>query len=303
MRLRHIEVFHAVYSSGSVTRAAEILNVSQPSISKVLAHAEQQLGYPLFDRTRGKLIPTPEADELFGHVSTINNNMDRLRLVAENLRSADHGQIRVAATPAFGIDVLPGAIASYREQHSEVFFTVETRHHDGICKALIESRIDVGLVFDPVSVPGIESERLGAGSFYVLAPPGSELGERKTLTVKDLEGYPYISLDRHGPLGRLLSRHIESSGVALKPMAFVETYQVAKSLVAYGSGVMIADQVTAFSSDHDNVVIRPLVPNLSFNMSALHHENEPMSLICRDFVEHLKSHVEAFISKTPDLDV
>jgi DNA-binding transcriptional LysR family regulator len=50
VRLRHIEVFQAVYSSGSVTRAAEILNVSQPSVSKVLAHAEQQLGYALFDR-------------------------------------------------------------------------------------------------------------------------------------------------------------------------------------------------------------------------------------------------------------
>jgi DNA-binding transcriptional LysR family regulator len=55
MRLRHIEVFHAVYSCGSVTRAAEVLRVSQPSVSKVLAHAEQQLGYALFDRVRGKL--------------------------------------------------------------------------------------------------------------------------------------------------------------------------------------------------------------------------------------------------------
>ena len=67
MRLRQIEVFHAVYSCGSVTGAAEILNVSQPSVSKVLAHAEQQLGFPLFDRVRGKLVPTPEADRLFAH--------------------------------------------------------------------------------------------------------------------------------------------------------------------------------------------------------------------------------------------
>ena len=57
--LRQIEVFHAVYSSGSMTNAAALLNVSQPSVSKVLAHAEQQLGYRLFDRVKGKLIPTP----------------------------------------------------------------------------------------------------------------------------------------------------------------------------------------------------------------------------------------------------
>ena len=57
MRLRQIEVFHAIYSSGSMTNAAVLLNVSQPSISKVLAHAEQQLGYLLFERIKGKLIP------------------------------------------------------------------------------------------------------------------------------------------------------------------------------------------------------------------------------------------------------
>ena len=61
MRLRQIEVFHAIYTSGSMTNAAAMLNVSQPSISKVLAHAEQQLGYRLFDRVKGKLVPTPEA--------------------------------------------------------------------------------------------------------------------------------------------------------------------------------------------------------------------------------------------------
>ena len=57
MRLRQIEVFHAVYTCGTMTSAARLLNVSQPSVSKVLAHAEQQLGYPLFERVRGKLVP------------------------------------------------------------------------------------------------------------------------------------------------------------------------------------------------------------------------------------------------------
>ena len=101
MRLRQIEIFHAVYSRGSVTKAAKILNVSQPSVSKVLAHAEQQLGYSLFDRVSGKLVPTPEAHQLFAHVSRVFDSVDRLRNVAENLRAAESGRIRIAATPAF----------------------------------------------------------------------------------------------------------------------------------------------------------------------------------------------------------
>ena len=102
MRLRQIEVFHAIYTSGSMTNAAKLLNVSQPSVSKVLAHAEQQLGYPLFDRVKGKLVATPEADRLFGLVSNVFDHVEQLRRVAVNLRASDVGKIRIAATPAFG---------------------------------------------------------------------------------------------------------------------------------------------------------------------------------------------------------
>ena len=56
MRLRHVEVFNNVYKTGSVTAAAKLLNVSQPSVSKVLAHAEQQIGFPLFERIKLSLI-------------------------------------------------------------------------------------------------------------------------------------------------------------------------------------------------------------------------------------------------------
>ena len=69
MRLQHIEIFHAVYTCGSITAAAKMLNVSQPSVSKVLAHAEQQLGFALFDRLKGKLIPTQETERLITHVA------------------------------------------------------------------------------------------------------------------------------------------------------------------------------------------------------------------------------------------
>lgn len=296
MRIRHIEVFHAVYTSGSVTRAAEILNVSQPSISKVLAHAEQQLGYALFERLRGKLVPTPEADRLYAHAVTVNDSLDRLRQVAGNLRTAERGKIRVAATPAFGIDILPNAIAQYRSQHSDIVFSVETQHHDAVCRALLASSIDLGLVFDPVQTPGIASEVLATGRFFVLAPTGTEFPNRSVLSIKDISHHPFIGLDRRGPLGQLLGAHIQSSGIRLEPVIWAETYHVAKALVANGAGVTIADELTARSSDHPQVGVWPLTPELSFNVSVLHDEKAPLSRICRDFVDHLQRCLEDFLS-------
>ena len=295
MRLRHIEVFHAVYSCGSVTRAAEVLNVSQPSVSKVLAHAEQQLGYRLFDRIKGKLVPTPEANQLFTHVDEVNDSLDRMRHVAENLRTAEQGRVRIAATPAFGIDVLPAAVAAYREKHQNVFFSVETLHHGEICRALLESRIDIGLVFDPGVVPGISNELLAVGKFKVLTPANMDFEGRRDLSIEDLAGHPFISLDRRGPLGRLLSKHFQASAVKLNTVAYAETYQVAKSLVAHGAGITVADEITASSSGHENVRVWPLLPELNFRISALHSESSPMSLIALNFMKYLKRSVNHFV--------
>ncbi|MEJ2384979.1 MAG: LysR substrate-binding domain-containing protein [Xanthomonadales bacterium] len=298
MRLRHIEVFHAVYTAGSVTRAAEILNCSQPAVSKVLAHAEQQLGYALFERVRGKLVPTPEANRLFVNVTEVTASLDRLRHVAGNLRDVEQGQIRVAATPALGIELLPTAIAEYRTTRPDVFFSVETRHHDGVCSALLESGVDLGLAFAPDARPGIASEPLGTGSFYVLAPKKLDLGPPRPLTVRDLEGLPYISLDRRGPLGRLVSAHIAASEVTLQPVAWAEAYQVGKALVAQGAGVMIADQVTAFSGGHAGLQVWPMEPDLRFQIAVLHLENLPLPRVCREFTEHLRSRIGRFLERT-----
>jgi DNA-binding transcriptional LysR family regulator len=295
MRLRHIEVFHAVYSTGSVTRAAEMLSVSQPSVSKVLAHAEQQLGYALFDRVRGKLVPTPEADQLYSHVVKVNDSVDRLRHLAENLRAAEQGSIRIAATPAFGIDLLPRAIASYRKNHPETLFLVETLHHDEMAAALLESRIDVGLAFDPEPIPGIADEPLAQGSFVVVTPPSMAFGKQKTVSIDDLDGCDFIKLDNRGPLGRLLSNQIEASGAVLNTVAFADTYQVAKALVAYGVGVTIIDEVTARSSGHDSIRVWPLSPDARFRMSALHQDKAPLSIVSQKFIDHLRSSLREFL--------
>jgi DNA-binding transcriptional LysR family regulator len=298
VRLRHIEVFHAVYTARSVTRAAEILNCSQPSVSKVLSHAEQQLGYSLFERVRGKLVPTPEAERLFIQVNEVNTSLDRLRQVAINLREAEEGRIRIAATPALGIELLPAAIAEYRAVHRDVFFAVETRHHDGVCRALTDSGVDIGLAFSADARAGIAAQSLGTGSFCILAPADTDFGTRRYLTMQDIEGLPYVSLDRRGPLGRLVSAHIESSGVQLQPIAFSETYHLGKSLVAQGAGVMIADQVTAFSGGCEGLRVWPLEPELGFEITVLHLENLPMSRICREFVSQLRECVTRFLERT-----
>ena len=287
MRLRQIEVFHAVYTNGSITNAAAALNVSQPSVSKVLAHAEQQLGYRLFDRVKGKLIPTPEAHQLFNHVREVYDDVDRLRHVAVNLKAASGGRIRVASTPAFGIEILPRAIATFRTAHPDAVFEVETLHLDEIREALAESRIDIGLAFDPAKRPGIRRKKLATARFFVLAPAAIELPRKDALSVDDLAGLDFIALNRRGPLGQMLSEHLESASFHPDVVAWTETYHVAKALVGAGTGITIADEITARSAIGGDVVMRPLEPALTFDISLMQLTESSLSLGTRRFAKHL----------------
>ncbi len=295
MRLRHIEVFHAVYTCGSITGAAKLLNVSQPSISKVLAHAEQQLGFPLFHRHKGKITPTREAERLIDHVNHAYRNINELRRVSKNLGSAETGVIRIAMTPALGIDVIPATIASYLVQHPDTVFEIETLHLHQVVRALRELRVDFGIVFNPPATPGIEIDHLATAELVALTHESLDLGNKAKLSLEDLDGMRFVNLNTRSPLGQLLATQIETSNIQLRTIAHVETYQMAKALVAHGAGMALIDEITARSSGHDNVTARYLDPPLKFDVSILHTASDPLSIITQRFIDHLKTEISAFL--------
>ena len=297
MRLRHIEVFHAVYNCGSVTGAAKLLNVSQPSISKVLAHAEQQLGFPLFHRHKGKIVPTREAERLIDHVNHAYRNINELRRVSKNLGSAESGVIRIAVTPALGIDIIPAAIASYLEQHPDTMFEIETLHQHQVVRALRELRIDFGIVFNPPATQGIKIDHLVTAEFVALTNFSSGPGDQSRMNLEELNGKRFVNLSTRSPLGQLLETRFESSSIQVQSVANVETYQTAKALVANGAGMALIDEITARSTGHDSVIARYLDPPLQFEVSILHTVTDPLSILTQRFIDHLKTEFDIFLER------
>lgn len=298
MRLRHIEVFHAVYNCGSITAAARFLNVSQPSVSKVLAHAELQLGYALFDRIKGKLIPTREAERLISMVSGVYSSIDELRQVASNLGTTDTGRIRLAVTPAFGIELAPAAVASFCQQHEGARFAVETLHYHQVLRALNQSRIDLGLVFHPSNEAGIKVQTLAAAEFVVVTRRDTGLEEGRPLKLAELAGRPFISLSDRGPLGGVLTQHLKASGVEFTSRVRAETYQMAMAMVAHGGGATIIDEITARSCHYQQLQIAPIDPPLQFNVGLLSKEDQPLSLTTHRFIECLDLTLKQFLDSS-----
>ena len=173
MRLRHIEVFHAVMQTGSVSKAAELLGISQPAASKVLGHAESALGFRLFERIKGRLRPTAEAAILFVEAEKIQQGMGQVRSLAENLQRRPEGRLHIGCLPSLALSITPRAVKAFRELHPTLTCQLETGHIDGLVRALRARQIDLALTFAPREHAGIRMQLLGEVELAYLGPtPG-----------------------------------------------------------------------------------------------------------------------------------
>lgn len=287
MNLRHIEIFHAVYSTGSVSAAARALNVSQPSVTKVLQHAESLLGFPLFERSKGRLVPTPDADALFENVADIQDRVYQLRQVSRNMRQG-RGTLRIACLPSLGLKAVPDAVGSFMAGHPDVSFDLHTIHHADHVRKLYEQETDLVICFDaPRNVP-VRSIQIGRGEMVALFRREDCPNPTPRLALDRLGTQPFITTAESGPQGRLLTAEMARLTVQLNEVASSKTFFVAAGLVRAGVGFTITDSFTAEAYLTPELDLRPLDPPLAFDVLAIYLESRPPSTLARTFLEHFE---------------
>lgn len=294
MKLRQIEIFHAVYVTGSVSAAARMLNISQPSVTKILRYAETSLGLTLFDRTKGRLVPTEDAHELFSEVTEIQKRVDRLQQASQNLRSGRDRTLRISVLPSLGLGAIPDAVAAFLAQHENVSLDLHTAHHDDMMRKLYERETDLVISYDvPANAP-VASKLLGKGEMVAIYREGDIESAETRLPLSALKGHRFVSTINSGPLGRLLALELDRSGVTLNDAASSQTFFVAVALVRSGVGVSVVDSFTARAALTPGVVFKPLRPAVGFDVHAIYMQNRPLSKLATVFLGHLKSAFEAY---------
>ncbi len=283
MHLRHLEIFHAVMLTGTITAAAKLLNISQPAATRLLLRAEDQLRYKLFDRVRGRLLPTREARVLQAESEKLIAGLENLRKLARNLGTASSGHLRLAAAPALCLDLVPQAITLFRQKHKDVTFEVETRQYADLMRAVLTQEVDLGIGFDIPQHPGLDLTPLAQGHFYGAFPAIQDKTLPKVVKLAQFARQPFIGLRSDDPLGSVFSATLNLAGVQLDPIVEVKTNQVALSLVEKGAGVAIVDQYTAAARNPARVCIRPLLPSIPFSVQVMRPKNSPPGLLARQF--------------------
>lgn len=272
MKLRHIEVFHALISCGSVSAAARQLNVSQPNVTRTLAHAEATLDVRLFERHPRGLTPTPEALRLWPAIEAAVKQLDVVDQLGRQLSHGVDQHLRLGASHAPGHLVMPGALIALQRQLPALKIELVTSHFSTLCDELLAHRLDMALAFEQPAPEGIECEHLMRAPMKALLPPDMPAPEQVTL--EWLNARDLILMPEEDPLGTLLSRALEAEDLFPTARLRVKTYSVIAELVIAGGGTGIVDPFTA-ERYRDRLQVLPLAPALDMNVALLRARHVP----------------------------
>lgn len=214
MNARQLEVFRAVMCNRSLTAAAESLHVSQPAVSKLLRHFETQIGYTLFERLGGRLVPTAEAQLLYRDADRIFREIEVLKGLSDRIRDKQFGLLRVGASAPPTFALLPYATERFRQRNPGLRVVLQTLPADAIDEHILLGDIDLGVGMRWSAEAQVRCESLGKVGMVALMRPDSPLAGLKVVRPADLVGQPLISYNAQTAPGRLLEQGIPRGGCA-----------------------------------------------------------------------------------------
>lgn len=287
LKLSQLEVFKAVMETGSISAAAARLNRTQPAVSIALSKFEDESGIALFDRSRGRFTPTPEAERLYEEVERGLLAIERVASTARDLREGGVGHLRVAADGAPSIHFLPGVIAGFARDHQDVRIDLHTRSSKQIVAWVAGRQIDVGIVEMPVHWPGVAYEPFSQACVCIM-PSRHPLARCSVVTPADLEQYPVISILENHPIDTQLEAAMACAGCRLDSPIRGYFFATCRSLVGRGAGLAIVDAINGDDALGGGVVSRPFEPTIRYDMAIVYAARPAPSPLISSFVEALR---------------
>ncbi len=286
MRLRQLECFCALMLHGTMTRAAELLGMSQPAVSTTIAALEHATGLTLFVRHGSRLQPTPEARLLYVEASRALEGVESTLRVAKEIRAGRRGHLSIAAYPSISISLLPRLLSDFRAKRPDLQIKIITRNSQIVKEFMSTQTFDIAIAELPIDYP---TSHMDVFSYecQCMLPVDHPLTALQKITPTDLDNVPFVTLFRGDPVYQRLATAFSEYGARWNVVAETEFFSSACELVARGCGVGIIDPVIS-ASFTANVVLRPFSPTISYEVAILYPLHEELAQITLEFVSLLK---------------
>lgn len=291
INLRHLEVFRVVMDKGSVTEAAQALNVTQPAISKTLAQLEETFGFLLFGRSHGRLHPTVDAHRLYAETSSLFDQVGLFEQRVSGLREGREGKLAVSTIPTLATSMVAATIAQFVEERPQVRVALFSEIAGRVVDDVVHHRVDLGFAHSPLSTRLVEERPIGESEMVCMMYRDHPLAAYAALTPPLLADQPLIFLDQWAPPSHLVRECFAQAGVSPHVMIEANPSAAAKTMARIGRGIAIIDPWPMIIDPSPDLVMRPFRPRVPLRIVCLHSPHRPLSRVAESFVERLRKEV------------
>lgn len=287
MNLRDIDVFNAIMIARGAGAAATLLNTSQPAISRSLAKLEAELGFSLFDRIRGRLVPTREGELFHAEVKANLVGLDRLKLRAAQIKEVGTGTIRVASLSALGHGLVPRAIVAFSRRHPQARISYQVRTSHVVRDLVASGSFDVGLAADEIDTSGVLHSVFTTPRAVCVMPKNHRLARKSVIRPADLADEAFLALSPEDTARLAMDKILAAHGI--RPRILIETpYGLTIAiLAAKGLGIGLINPSVIADRMIDGIIARPFEPAVHFRALILRPPDGINSTLIIDFIAEL----------------
>lgn len=288
MEIRVLRYFLAVVREEGINRAAEVLHITQPTLSRQLSQLEDEVGVKLFHRGTKKITLTNEGILLRRRAEEILALVDRTEQELVEQDEFVEGRIVIGGGELAAMQELPEVIESFREKYPLVTFDIFTGNADMVKEQMEKGLIDIGVLLEPIDMEKFDFIRLkGKEQWAVLMRPDDPLAEKESISAKDLENAPLILPRRTNVQNELvnwLGDSFQESQVLFTSNLSTNGALMVQKGLAYS--LVIEGSVPFW--DKDKITFRPLSPKLTANSVLAWKKQQPFSLAATKFIQHMR---------------
>lgn len=288
MEIRVLRYFLTVVREESITKAAEVLHITQPTLSRQLAQMEEEVGVKLFHRGARRIDLTNEGILLRRRAEEILQLVDKTEKELIEQEEQVEGKISIGCGEIAAVQVLPKLIKKFREKYPQVTFDIFTATADLVKEQMDKGLLDIGLLLEPVDMEKYDFIRLDVKEkWVVLMRPDSPLAEKEFVTAKDLSELPLILPRRMNVQNELASwfgDYYDSLNVIFTSNLSTNSAIMVSNGLAYS---LVIEGAVPFW-DQSKITYRPLSPSLTATSVLAWKRGQPFSLAASKFIGHMK---------------
>ena len=285
---RQIDAFQTLITSGTVTKTASLLGISQPAVSRLISDLEKSAGFKLFHRSGRKLEPTLEARLLAEEVAQSMAGLKRIEQAAQNIRDFNHVQLRLVSTPSFASTLAPLLVEKFSKQRPNVHVCLDIQSDDERIEWMVLENQDFGIAVSTGRNRNIATHELLSTEAVCLLPNSHRLAGKKSISAQDLAGENFVSYFEGSIFKSDIDKAFNLAKVDRLTCYEGKTTSAIIGMVGAGLGVSIIGTGFGSGSFDPRCVTVPFTPAICYNAEVLWSKQRSLSAIQNEFLDMVR---------------